>query len=153
MGKTLCSWLLILAVAASPSVAGAQCGGGMMGSGHEHGDRASSKGDKKTRETINRLLDQERSRSMLLEALLADAEFMRTLFGRVAAVPAWRALAAERLGAGGTAPAATDTILRAPGSPATGETAVYTCPMHSEVVSARPGKCPKCGMTLERSEP
>src|ERR1043166_6002087 len=24
----------------------------------------------------------------------------------------------------------------------------YTCPMHPEVISDRPGKCPKCGMTL-----
>ncbi|MGA9996763.1 MAG: SCO family protein [Pyrinomonadaceae bacterium] len=24
----------------------------------------------------------------------------------------------------------------------------YSCPMHTEVVAARPGKCPKCGMTL-----
>ena len=24
----------------------------------------------------------------------------------------------------------------------------YSCPMHPEVVSTRPGKCPKCGMTL-----
>jgi Cu+-exporting ATPase len=27
--------------------------------------------------------------------------------------------------------------------------AVYTCPMHPEVVSDRPGPCPKCGMALE----
>jgi Cu+-exporting ATPase len=27
--------------------------------------------------------------------------------------------------------------------------AVYTCPMHPEVISDRPGSCPKCGMALE----
>jgi hypothetical protein len=26
--------------------------------------------------------------------------------------------------------------------------AVYVCPMHPEVTSAEPGKCPKCGMAL-----
>jgi hypothetical protein len=25
---------------------------------------------------------------------------------------------------------------------------VYTCPMHPEVISSSPGKCPKCGMKL-----
>jgi len=24
----------------------------------------------------------------------------------------------------------------------------YTCPMHPEVITNKPGKCPKCGMTL-----
>ncbi len=28
----------------------------------------------------------------------------------------------------------------------------YTCPMHPEVVSGRPGKCPKCGMDLVENE-
>ena len=27
---------------------------------------------------------------------------------------------------------------------------VYTCPMHPEVKSDKPGKCPKCGMNLEK---
>lgn len=30
--------------------------------------------------------------------------------------------------------------------------AAYTCPMHPEVVSDRPGSCPKCGMALEPRE-
>ena len=30
---------------------------------------------------------------------------------------------------------------------------MYTCPMHPEVLSERPGACPKCGMALEPKEP
>jgi YHS domain-containing protein len=30
------------------------------------------------------------------------------------------------------------------------EKEVYTCPMHPEVQSDKPGKCPKCGMNLEK---
>lgn len=29
-----------------------------------------------------------------------------------------------------------------------GQTVQYTCPMHPEVISNKPGKCPKCGMNL-----
>jgi Cu+-exporting ATPase len=36
-----------------------------------------------------------------------------------------------------------------PLSPPPSVDAVYTCPMHPEVVSDRPGACPKCGMALE----
>lgn len=28
--------------------------------------------------------------------------------------------------------------------------AAYTCPMHPEVISEKPGKCPKCGMDLTK---
>ena len=30
--------------------------------------------------------------------------------------------------------------------------ALYACPMHPEVRSDQPGKCPKCGMTLVKRE-
>lgn len=33
---------------------------------------------------------------------------------------------------------------------ATSPAAVYTCPMHAEVVQDRPGACPKCGMALQK---
>ena len=32
------------------------------------------------------------------------------------------------------------------------EKEVYTCPMHPEVKSDKPGKCPKCGMNLEQKK-
>jgi Cu+-exporting ATPase len=37
--------------------------------------------------------------------------------------------------------------------PATPASAQYTCPMHPEVLSVKPGACPKCGMALEPIEP
>jgi len=33
-------------------------------------------------------------------------------------------------------------------APAAGQAVVYTCPMHPDVKSDKPGKCPKCGMAL-----
>ena len=30
--------------------------------------------------------------------------------------------------------------------------AIYTCPMHPEVKEDKPGKCPKCGMKLEKKQ-
>jgi hypothetical protein len=34
----------------------------------------------------------------------------------------------------------------------TTEKVLYTCPMHPEVRSDKPGKCPKCGMDLIKVE-
>jgi rubrerythrin len=35
------------------------------------------------------------------------------------------------------------------GAPADG---LYVCPMHPEVRSSAPGRCPKCGMALEQRD-
>ena len=32
------------------------------------------------------------------------------------------------------------------------EKIVYTCPMHTEIISVKPGTCPKCGMELVKVE-
>ena len=29
---------------------------------------------------------------------------------------------------------------------------IYTCPMHPQIKSDKPGKCPICGMTLKKKE-
>lgn len=39
-----------------------------------------------------------------------------------------------------------------PSRPSSAVEAVYVCPMHPEVKQASPGKCPKCGMELERQQ-
>ncbi len=43
-------------------------------------------------------------------------------------------------------------ITSSPRPPAAGG-AIYTCPMHPEVISDHPGSCPKCGMALEPQLP
>lgn len=53
---------------------------------------------------------------------------------------------AQKAAAGGDH-AAHGAAVASPADPYAGHE-VYTCPMHPEVRSAVPGKCPKCGMTL-----
>lgn len=49
---------------------------------------------------------------------------------------------------GGREPGAPSAAPAPPSAPAP-EAAHYTCPMHPEVLSPTPGRCPKCGMPLE----
>jgi hypothetical protein len=46
---------------------------------------------------------------------------------------------------------AKDTLPK--GKTTTAAKVVYTCPMHPEVTSDKPGKCPKCGMDLVKKKP
>src|SRR5215813_923316 len=47
------------------------------------------------------------------------------------------------------APEEKSTHAHAVSSPQTGESGIYTCPMHPEVRQQGPGACPRCGMALE----
>ena len=48
------------------------------------------------------------------------------------------------------APSATPAPATQPG--AAQQQALYACPMHPEVTSSEPSRCPKCGMKLVKSE-
>ena len=51
---------------------------------------------------------------------------------------------------------ATNSLPVNPGPSPTTKPAVkqlYTCPMHPDVISDQPGKCPKCGMNLVPVKP
>ena len=132
--------------------AGAQCA--MMGGGRDHGamqgNRAPkpSGSEKKMRQSIDRLLSDERGRALLTDALLNDRAFMEALVQRLAAIPEWRAMASRQLAA--PAPATTD----ASGSPAPphASSVTYVCPMHADVTASTPGDCPNCGMALVRRD-
>jgi len=39
-----------------------------------------------------------------------------------------------------------------PSQPGASNNATYECPMHPDVVSDKPGECPKCGMDLTPKE-
>ncbi len=40
-----------------------------------------------------------------------------------------------------------------PSKPLASPATVYVCPMHPDVTSTKPGRCPKCGMTLVPKRP
>jgi hypothetical protein len=51
------------------------------------------------------------------------------------------------------APEGTPMVASSPATPSAaphdhGAATIYTCPMHPEVTSDKPGQCPKCGMNL-----
>ena len=83
-------------------------------------------------------------RALSLSAVLAAgcAAGPKTATASPAAPPAPAALAAET-------PAAKPADGAAPQPGA----AIYTCPMHPEVTSPEPGRCPKCGMKLVLKKP
>lgn len=154
------SWVavgLVVTLALLPRCASGQCMGGTSVGRHDHavatGATGGVSGEKQLRQAIERLLAEERGRTMLMEALLADAPFMREMIRRIAANPEWKALAAEGL----AAPPAKPPPVRSDSAAAGGasrtprtDAVLYRCPMHRDITSARPGSCSKCGMALRR---
>lgn len=144
----------LVVLAAGAPVVQAQCA--MMGGsgGHDHaamqGKHASkpSGSEKKLRQSIDRVLADDRGRAMLTDALLNDRAFMEALVQRLAAIPEWRAMAFQQLS--GPAPAGT-TGTDSHATP-NATSVAYVCPMHPDVVASAPGDCPKCGMALVRKE-
>ena len=160
MRNLIWSGLLAVAFAATPVSALAQCGA-MSGGGHEHGgssghqhEQKSSQGvDKKAKRNAQKLLEDQKGRDAMLEAILEDPEFTRVLLARLAADPEWRAVLGESLEGRSGGPESGDLRedSRSPSPRALpADQPVYRCPMHHDVVSDRPGECPKCGMALER---
>ena len=151
--------LFLIAAFALPSPALAQCGM-MSEGGHQHGSagahdhgsgtnekslRKARKVDPKASKSAKKLLDDAKGRDALLEAILNDRDFVKSLVEEFAADPEWSALMAADLKAIRLSPTRGATDSEAPAVQDE-----YQCPMHPEVRSDKPGKCPKCGMTLER---
>lgn len=144
---------ILTALIAGVVPAGAQCAA-MGGGGHDHAATrghltASPAGsEKKMRQSIERLLSDERGRVLLTDALLSDQAMREVFVQRLASNPKWRAMASQQLSA--PAPARADG---ADSHGASGGTAVvYVCPMHADITSSGPGSCAKCGMALVRRE-
>ena len=144
---------LLAMLATVPSPVSAQCG--MMGGGG--GDHSAMQGnktskpsgsEKKLRQSIDRVLSDERGRALLSDALLNDRAFLENLIQRLAAIPEWRAMAARQLSSPEVSGPTGAERRVAPNSDAV----TYACPMHPDVTASGPGDCPKCGMALVRKE-
>ena len=157
MGRCLAAAVFVTGLLATlamvPSPASAQCGM-MGGGGHDHsgmqGDKNAkpSGSEKKLRQSIDRVLSDERGRALLSDALLNDRAFMESLIQRLSAIPEWRAMAARQLSSPELSGPNEAERRVAPNSDAL----TYACPMHPDVTASGPGDCPKCGMALVRKK-
>ena len=81
------------------------------------------------------------------QALEAEAPARSQTLSFQAVPPSPAEARAEHIGHAGHGMAARNGSAPAATRPATTQ-AAYVCPMHPEVTSAQPGKCPQCGMNL-----
>lgn len=144
---------LLATLATVPSPVSAQCGM-MGGGGHDHSAMQGNKStkpsgsEKKLRQSIDRVLSDERGRALLSDALLIDRAFMESLIQRLSAIPEWREMAARQL----SSPALSGPTAAERRVAPNGDAVTYACPMHPDVTASGPGHCPKCGMAFVRNE-
>ena len=93
-------WALVLPLALAPELARAQCCTTPSGAGDHERMGESSSYERKVHKEIDRLLSSERSRGLLIEALLQDRDFTEAYVARIAEQPELNAMAQKRLAAG-----------------------------------------------------
>lgn len=127
--------LLAAATLAGPSVSwsGGSCCSVVPTSSTERGSIGA--------ERVEQLLKRKDGRAALVAAAMGNSGFMADYMDAIAQDRNLRSHAAR-------------LVREAPDGGSShksqGQGLVYSCPMHPEVTSDRPGKCPKCGMALDR---
>ena len=97
MASRIWIWALILPLMLTPHTAGSQCCMMPAGSGDHVRMGGETSSERKVKKDIDRLLSSERSRALLMEALLQDRDFTEAFIERIAEYPEWRAMAQKRL--------------------------------------------------------
>ena len=95
MTSRILIWALVLPLTLAPEPARSQCCTTPSGSG-DH-TRQGTSSERKMKKDIDRVLSSEKSRTLLMEALMQDRDFAEAFIGRIADHPQWRAVAQKRL--------------------------------------------------------
>ncbi len=98
MTSRILIWALVLPLTLAPQPARSQCCTMPSGSG-DHMRKGETSSERKMKKDIDRVLLSDKSRALLMEALLQDRDFAAAFIGRIADHPQWRAVAQKRLAA------------------------------------------------------
>ena len=139
--------------AAAPSTVLAQCGmGHTMGSAHDHGAKETAKATTKHDKEIHKLLADKAARARLFDIIVGDESWFREFLIRSFETDRGRRMGLETIQQSGVGASSGRSAGDAAPDSAAVTDEVYRCPMHPEVVSSSEGRCPKCGMALERAK-
>ena len=100
MTSRIWTWALVLPLTLAPQSARSQCCTTPSSAGGHERIGGPSSSERKVQKEIDRLLSSERSRGLLMQALLQDRDFTEAYVGRIAEQPELNAMAQKRLAAG-----------------------------------------------------